>query len=60
MANERLAKIHHCFVVAVGLVCLEHGKFRIVTARDALIAEDAAHFKDTIHPAHKEAFEREL
>src|SRR6185312_5041534 len=51
---------HHVGVVGVGLVQLEHGEFRVVPGRDALVAEDPADLEHLFQPAHDQAFEVQL
>ncbi len=60
VADHRLDQFHHAFVIAVGLVGFEHGEFRVVLAREALVAEIAPNLKYSVHAAYQQTFEVKL
>ena len=47
-------------VVAVGLVCLDHGEFRGVGGVDALVAEVAVDFEHAVDAADEAALEEQF
>ena len=53
LANHRLHQLHHCLVVAVGLISLEHGELRVVLAGQALVAEVAADLENPVDAAYQ-------
>ena len=53
-------KSHHIFIAGKSLVALHHGKFRVVTAINTLIAEIASNFIDPLEPTYDQSLEIEL
>ena len=49
--DDGLGEVHHRFVVAVGLVGLEHRELGIVRGVNSLVAKDAAHLVDALDAA---------
>ena len=55
-----MQKLHHAAVIAVGLVNLQHGEFRIVTPRKSLVAEIPSDLENPVNPSNKEALQVQL
>ncbi|OQA02059.1 MAG: hypothetical protein BWY71_00165 [Planctomycetes bacterium ADurb.Bin412] len=58
--DQLLHQIHHDPVIRIGLVHLAHGKFRIVSGTDPLVAEIPVHLEYFFHPADQEPFQIEF
>ena len=59
-SDQVLGDPHHRPVVAVGLVQLEHGEFRVVLPVDAFVAEVPADLVDALQAAHQQPLEVQL
>ena len=57
VAEHRLRQVHEIAVIAIGLIELEHGEFRIVPGGDALVAEIAVDLEHLLQPADNKAFQ---
>ena len=55
LLDHALRQVHHVFVIGVGLVELEHGKFGIPAPAEAFVAEVAIDFVDAVQATDGEA-----
>ena len=60
VTNERLDRLHHGGVVAVGFVGLEHGELGIVPPGEAFVAKIATNLKHLIHASDQKPLEVQL
>src|SRR6266508_2659927 len=56
VADEFLDKIRHLLKIGIRPVGLQHGEFRIVLSRNALVAEVATDLENFVEPAYEQAF----
>ena len=55
--EERFGQIHHRMVVAISLVPLDHGKFRVMTRAQTFVAEVTVDFKNPLKAANDQALQ---
>ena len=55
-----LHQVHDALVIGVGLVQLHSGELRVVLGIHPLVAEDAPHLVDPVHPPNHQALEVQL
>ena len=60
IGNNILGEVHHRVVIAVGLIDLHHGEFRIVLGAGSLVAIDSTHFENPFHTADHQTLEMQL
>ena len=60
LTEQLFGQVHVVAVVRVGLIELEHGEFRVVAGRDALVAEVAVDLEDLLKATHNQTLEVQL
>src|SRR5436190_22209205 len=58
--DKALSQIHHGVVIAISLIQLKHGEFRIVSGTYSFIAEHAADFIHALDAANEQSLQMQL